>query len=347
MIFDLRELVDEIIAIVRSLPRAGTIAVSADVGLMSRRIYPEIPAGSPRFAQFPWQRDKIHTRRKRSTGRDAHGPAGSRGSAAICRHRHRNRDFGRRACEAVQAVRTRRHGRCAPVRRHRAWPGDQQAGRGDAWRLISAESAAVELASTFSCDIPFGRPTRPTCRHRAPAIERKRPDHSLRILVAEDTPANQLVIEAILEKLGHRVRSAANGVEALALARKRGYRSDLDGHADAGHGRLPSATLIRRIDGPRAGCPSSALTAFAQPADRERALSAGMNDYLRKPIRKTDVEGLLGRLFAGRILRCGRRRGRYRQGPRRPAPVCGRLKNSRSLSADRLSDLDALAHRHN
>ena len=45
--------------------------------------------------------------------------------------------------------------------------------------------------------------------------------------------------------------------------------------------------------------PIIALTAFAQAADRERALTVGMNDYLRKPIRKVNVEAIIGRLFSG------------------------------------------------
>ena len=122
---------------------------------------------------------------------------------------------------------------------------------------------------------------------------------SLRILAAEDTLANQMVIKAILEKLGHRVQVVGNGAEAVALTKETDLDLILMDIQMPVMNGYDAAMLIRQIDGPRGRVPIIALTAFAQAADRERALTVGMNDYLRKPIRKVDVEAIIGRLFNG------------------------------------------------
>ena len=298
VIFDLRELVDEIIAIVRSLPRAGTIAVSADVG-------PDVPAylsgdrGRLTQVLLNFLGNAIKYTRDGSV-RLAVTLTARREAEVVLRFAVIDTGIGISADVLAKLFK--------PFERGDMVDAPQFGGTGLGLAIskrvvemlggsISAESAAG-VGSTFSCDIPFGLANPPDVPDRAPAIERKRPDHSLRILVAEDTPANQLVIEAILEKLGHRVRSAANGVEALALVKETDIDLILMDMQMPVMDGCQAATLIRRIDGPKGRVPIVALTAFAQPADRERALSAGMNDYLRKPIRKTDVEALLGRLFA-------------------------------------------------
>ncbi|SJZ90495.1 Hpt sensor hybrid histidine kinase [Enhydrobacter aerosaccus] len=123
----------------------------------------------------------------------------------------------------------------------------------------------------------------------------------LRILVAEDTPANQVVVRAMLEQLGHRVQVVSDGDEAVTAAAARAFDLILmdvqmplvDGYE--------AARRIRALPGQSAQAPIVALTAFAQPTDRERALAAGMTEYLRKPIRMRELATMIERLVPAAV----------------------------------------------
>ena len=119
---------------------------------------------------------------------------------------------------------------------------------------------------------------------------------SLKVLVAEDTPANQIVARAMLEKLGHRAQIVGNGREALTAAMAGGFDAilmdvqmpEMDGYE--------ATRRIRALGGPAGSVPIIALTAFAQPADRDRAIEAGMTDHLAKPIRLPALAAVLARI---------------------------------------------------
>lgn len=121
---------------------------------------------------------------------------------------------------------------------------------------------------------------------------------SLRILVAEDTPASQLVIKTMLEKLGHKVQTAVNGQEALE-AMDRGIFDvvlmDLEMPKMNG---IEATEAIRALKGPIAETPIIALTAQALESRRKVALDAGMNDYLIKPLRMNDLKKVLSQVAA-------------------------------------------------
>ncbi|MBT5049787.1 MAG: PAS domain S-box protein [Rhodospirillaceae bacterium] len=111
-----------------------------------------------------------------------------------------------------------------------------------------------------------------------------RTDTSLRILVAEDNVVNQLVIKTMLEKAGHRIDIAGNGLEAVdALVRTDFDLVLMDVNMPEMDG--PTATQrIRDLPDPKARTPIIALTANAMKGDRERMLAFGMDDYVTKPI---------------------------------------------------------------
>ena len=64
------------------------------------------------------------------------------------------------------------------------------------------------------------------------------PSRILRVLVAEDTPANQKLVRHVLGNRGHNVEIAENGRQALELVQAAGFRRGAHGRADAGDGRL-------------------------------------------------------------------------------------------------------------
>lgn len=115
-----------------------------------------------------------------------------------------------------------------------------------------------------------------------------------RILVVEDNAINQTVVRRMLEQLGQQVHLAGNGIEALAALQQSAFDLVL---MDCQMPEMDGFEATRRIRGTEASTrlPIIALTANSMKGDRERCLQAGMDDYLAKPIRMTDLASLLQR----------------------------------------------------
>ena len=110
-----------------------------------------------------------------------------------------------------------------------------------------------------------------------------RPPPSLQVLLAEDTPTNQLLVVHALEKRGHRVQVASDGRMAVEFASRCQFDvilMDLQMPAMDG---FQATAAIRALPG-RSHVPIVALTAHAMVGDRERCLAAGMDGYLSKPL---------------------------------------------------------------
>ena len=121
------------------------------------------------------------------------------------------------------------------------------------------------------------------------------PGSAVRVLIAEDNPVNQLVIQTMLTKRGFAVDTAADGVEALARLATGSYAAvfmdcqmpNLDGYT--------TTARIREREGAGQRLPVIAMTAHAMKGDRERCLEAGMDDYLSKPLRPDALDQVLER----------------------------------------------------
>jgi PAS domain S-box-containing protein len=114
-------------------------------------------------------------------------------------------------------------------------------------------------------------------------------DGGSRLLLVEDNPINQQVARYRLEKLGHTVDVANNGLEALALIDNNQYALVLmDCHMPEMDGFETTGRIRRRADS-KARVPIIAVTASAGSGEKEKCLQAGMDDYLTKPFRKQDL----------------------------------------------------------
>lgn len=108
---------------------------------------------------------------------------------------------------------------------------------------------------------------------------------SLRILLVEDNAVNQMLASAILKKAGHRVDLAVDGVEGVEGVRNNVYDVVLMDIQMPNMDGLEATRRIRAMDDQsKANVYIVAITANALLGDRETCLSAGMNDYLPKPI---------------------------------------------------------------
>jgi signal transduction histidine kinase/CheY-like chemotaxis protein/HPt (histidine-containing phosphotransfer) domain-containing protein len=105
-----------------------------------------------------------------------------------------------------------------------------------------------------------------------------------KILVAEDNPINQEVIREVLSELGYDAFIVENGREALSALEQEAYplvlmdcqMPELDGYG--------AAREVRRRETGQRRIPLIAVTAHAFEGERQKALAAGMDDYVTKPI---------------------------------------------------------------
>lgn len=113
------------------------------------------------------------------------------------------------------------------------------------------------------------------------------------ILVAEDHPVNRKFIGKLLDLLGHQVTFAENGQIALDLCSTNDYDMVfMDIHMPEMDG-LTCTRLIRNLPDHRSQVPIVALTADVMNEARERALEAGVNEFLSKPVQKTQLEAAI------------------------------------------------------
>jgi PAS domain S-box-containing protein len=141
-----------------------------------------------------------------------------------------------------------------------------------------------------------------TERHEIPAdapAPAPAPDFVARVLVAEDNPVNQLVIQGMLDKRGYASEIVANGREALDRLAHGGHAAvlmdvqmpELDG--------IEATARIRAQESRGEHLPIIAMTASAMEGDRERFLEAGMDDYISKPLRPDELDAVLERWLGG------------------------------------------------
>jgi signal transduction histidine kinase/ActR/RegA family two-component response regulator len=149
---------------------------------------------------------------------------------------------------------------------------------------------------TLEVPLPFSQQTRPVLSDMS--LESAQ-GQGQEVLLVEDNPVNQTVIEAMLRSLGYKVSLVADGAQAVHSVSQRSFAGIL---MDC---RLPimdgyeATRQIRRLPG-RAAVPIIALTANALQGDREACLDAGMNDYLAKPFKRADLQRILQRWLTSR-----------------------------------------------
>jgi PAS domain S-box-containing protein len=155
-------------------------------------------------------------------------------------------------------------------------------------------TSAPEQGSRFVLELPMILANKPEPDIAPERLATLNPTNR-RILVAEDSKPNQLVVTAMLERNGFEVDVANNGTEACAWVKKKG-------HGDSAYGLILMDVQMPGMDGTEAArwirnngydVPIIALTAKAFVEDEKNCLEAGMNDFMTKPV---DYKALLSRV---------------------------------------------------
>jgi two-component system sensor histidine kinase/response regulator len=178
-----------------------------------------------------------------------------------------------------------------PVGRHDLWERARQSGIRPLM-LKPARRRAVHEATLLALGLKAPRQTSPELAAAAPGGKQ------LRVLLAEDHPVNRLVTSRLLDRLGYRTDVAINGEEAARMAHSYPYACILMDCQMPGMDGYEATRLIRQTQDEAQRTPIIALTANALPGDRERALAAGMDDYITKPVRTEALAGALTRWTA-------------------------------------------------
>jgi signal transduction histidine kinase len=169
---------------------------------------------------------------------------------------------------------------------------------------VRAESDGVGQGSTFTLELPLivGHSASTDANRQQPAtvatplatsaVQLAYPPNltHLRILLVDDEPDARALLTTILEQCGASVRAVASATEALAALP--GFKPDLL-VSDIGMPDEDGYSLIRRVRalGPEQGgeTPAIALTAYAGEEDRLRALLAGYQIHVTKPINPSEL----------------------------------------------------------
>jgi CheY-like chemotaxis protein len=118
------------------------------------------------------------------------------------------------------------------------------------------------------------------------------------VLIGEDEPDNQVILQTVVESLvGARAAVAGDGLAVLAsVERERPKMILLDLMLPA----LDGFQVARQLKGDPATrmIPIVAVSAMARPDDREAALAAGCDEFVRKPFELDDLEALIRKYLA-------------------------------------------------
>ena len=121
------------------------------------------------------------------------------------------------------------------------------------------------------------------------------PSHPVTVLVADDNEVAQRLCRRVLEKAGHKVLTASDGIEAVAVALSTPLDMILMDVAMPG---MDGLEAMRQIKAQKPGLAIVIASAHSMASDRERFLAAGADDVLSKPFRLTDLTAVVDKLVA-------------------------------------------------
>ena len=119
------------------------------------------------------------------------------------------------------------------------------------------------------------------------------------VLVADDNEVAQRLCRRVLEKAGHRVLTASDGIEAVKIALEPSGAPDVI-LMDVAMPAMDGLEAMRKIKAEKPNLAIVIASAHSMAGDRERFLAAGADDVLSKPFKLTDLTSVVERLTAHR-----------------------------------------------
>ena len=166
---------------------------------------------------------------------------------------------------------------------------------------VDVESTEGE-GSTFTIRLPVAIAAGAPAEHHAPAgtlPETALPARPLDVLLAEDQPVNQKLMSAVMERLGHRVTIADNGVEAIRKLREATFDIILMDIQMPLMDGIQTTKVIRAVDEPWRNIPIVALTAHAMEGHSDIYRAAGMNGFVSKPFKVEVLVSEMAKAMSG------------------------------------------------
>lgn len=156
-------------------------------------------------------------------------------------------------------------------------------------------SSTPGLGTRFHLSLPFDTQTQEAqVETSANGVQ----EHTLaraRVLIVEDNPVNQLVAAEMVKRLGLHADVAGDGAEALEALERLPYDLVLMDCQMPVMDGFEATRRLRQRQAEGLRLPVIAMTANAIRGDRERCLDAGMDDYLPKPVRISELKAMLRR----------------------------------------------------
>ena len=149
------------------------------------------------------------------------------------------------------------------------------------------------IGSTFYFTLPYN--TLSEEKKVAPAHDEENKTKNLKILIAEDDETSEMLLTIDVEIFGKEILNARNGFEAVDI-----YRNNPDTDLILMDIQMPVMNgydATRKIRQFNKDVVIIAQTAFRLSGDREKAIAAGCNDYITKPIKKADLHALIQKHF--------------------------------------------------
>jgi two-component system, sensor histidine kinase len=161
---------------------------------------------------------------------------------------------------------------------------ESRPGKGSTFRLSVVLARAADVGAASPADTV----------HPGTAAAR-----SARILCAEDNPYGRVILSTILKELGHTVEFVGSGDAAVAAAAGDSFDLVLMDVTLPGGDGIEATRRIRSLAGKAAGLPVIGISGLSSAEEEARARSAGMNDYLAKPVSPSRLARAIAGVIGG------------------------------------------------
>lgn len=174
---------------------------------------------------------------------------------------------------------------------------------------VEARSPGLGLGSTFVVQLPIDEPSTREDRSRGQSSGRPLGAHvvldGVRVLVVDDELYARELVRRLLVDCGAAVSTAAGAREALDLLHREKFDVLV---SDLGMPERDGFALMQDLRASGSAVPAAALTAFARPSDRSRALLTGYQAHLAKPVEPVELLATVATLARGASTAQGRPR---------------------------------------